>query len=46
MKDIEDVPTSDAYRMGMKNLLTWINKNMDPKRNRVFFTSMSPSHAW
>ncbi|XP_049366296.1 protein trichome birefringence-like 33 [Solanum verrucosum] len=46
IKDIEDVPTNDAYRMGMKNLLRWINKNMDPKRNRVFFTSMSPSHAW
>ncbi|XP_047269294.1 protein trichome birefringence-like 33 [Capsicum annuum] len=46
IKDIVDVPTNDAYRMGMKNLLRWINQNMDPKRNRVFFTSMSPSHAW
>ncbi|PHT82126.1 Protein trichome birefringence-like 33, partial [Capsicum annuum] len=45
IKDIVDVPTNDAYRMGMKNLLRWINENMDPKRNRVFFTSMSPSHA-
>ncbi|MCD7464075.1 Protein trichome birefringence-like 33, partial [Datura stramonium] len=45
IKDIVDVPTDDAYRVGMKNLLKWIKENVDPKRNRVFFTSMSPSHA-
>ncbi|XP_060215507.1 protein trichome birefringence-like 33 [Lycium barbarum] len=46
VKDIADVPTDNAYRMGMDNLLRWIKQNMDPKRHRVFFTSMSPSHAW
>nr|XP_016451782.1 PREDICTED: protein trichome birefringence-like 33 [Nicotiana tabacum] len=46
IEDIADVPTEDAYRMAMQNLLRWIKGNMDPKRNRVFFTSMSPSHAW
>lgn len=30
--------------MAMKSMLRWIKKNMDPKKTRVFFTSMSPSH--
>ncbi|XP_019158175.1 PREDICTED: protein trichome birefringence-like 33 [Ipomoea nil] len=43
-KDIAMVSTEDAYRMAMKSMLRWVKKNMDPKRTRVFFTSMSPSH--
>ncbi|KAJ8764127.1 hypothetical protein K2173_005033 [Erythroxylum novogranatense] len=44
-KDIVEVTTEDAYRMGMKSMLRWVRKNMDPKETRVFFTSMSPTHA-
>lgn len=44
-KDIVEVPTEEAYRMGMKSMLRWAKKNMDPKKTRVFFTSMSPSHG-
>ncbi|KAK6786521.1 hypothetical protein RDI58_015046 [Solanum bulbocastanum] len=44
VKDIAMVSTEDAYRMGMKSMLRWVKKNMDPKKTRVFFTSMSPSH--
>jgi len=44
VKDTVEVPTEDAYRMGMKSMLRWVRKNMDPKKTRVFFTSMSPSH--
>ncbi|KAL7229224.1 hypothetical protein ACSBR2_007844 [Camellia fascicularis] len=43
-KDIVELSTEDAYRMGMKSMLRWVKKNMDPKKTRVFFTSMSPSH--
>ncbi|XP_031115125.1 protein trichome birefringence-like 33 isoform X2 [Ipomoea triloba] len=43
-KDIAMVSTEDAYRMAMKSMLRWVKKNMDPKKTRVFFTSMSPSH--
>lgn len=28
----------------MKNMLKWVEENMDPKKTRVFFTSMSPLH--
>uniref|UniRef100_A0A5B6Z6I6 Putative Trichome birefringence-like 33 isoform 1 n=1 Tax=Davidia involucrata TaxID=16924 RepID=A0A5B6Z6I6_DAVIN len=44
VKDIVVVPTEIAYRMAMKSLVRWVKKNMDRKKTRVFFTSMSPSH--
>ncbi|XP_054789065.1 protein trichome birefringence-like 33 [Prosopis cineraria] len=44
-KEIVEVPTEDAYRMAMKSMLRWVRLNMDPKKTRVFFTSMSPSHG-
>lgn len=44
-KAIVEVSTEDAYRMGMKSMLRWVKNNMDRKKTRVFFTSMSPTHA-
>lgn len=44
VKDIVEVSTEEAYRMGMRSMLRWVKKNMNPKKTRVFFTSMSPSH--
>ncbi|KAJ4892043.1 Protein trichome birefringence-like 33 [Raphanus sativus] len=44
-KVITEVSTEDAYRMGMKSMLRWVKNNMDRKKTRVFFTSMSPTHA-
>ncbi|XP_021769247.1 protein trichome birefringence-like 33 [Chenopodium quinoa] len=43
--EIEEPSTEDAYRLGMKSMLKWVERNMDPKKTRVFFTSMSPTHA-
>ncbi|GAV88983.1 PC-Esterase domain-containing protein/PMR5N domain-containing protein [Cephalotus follicularis] len=43
--DVVELSTEDAYRMGLKSMLRWVKKNMDPKKTRVFFTSMSPSHG-
>ncbi|KAL5568837.1 hypothetical protein UlMin_025412 [Ulmus minor] len=45
VKDIVELSTEDAYRMAMKSMLRWVRNNMDPKKTRVFFTSMSPTHA-
>ncbi|PQM36572.1 protein trichome birefringence-like 33 [Prunus yedoensis var. nudiflora] len=45
VKDIVEVPTTEAYRMAMKSMLRWVRRNMNPKKTRVFFTSMSPSHG-
>ncbi|CAI0415649.1 unnamed protein product [Linum tenue] len=44
-KEIVEVSTEDAYRMAMRSMMRWARKNMDPRRTRVFFTSMSPTHA-
>ncbi|KAM3344892.1 hypothetical protein P3S68_024601 [Capsicum galapagoense] len=44
VKNIVEVSTEEAYGMAMRNMLRWIKENMDPKKTRVFFTSMSPSH--
>ncbi|KAI9102160.1 hypothetical protein K1719_023670 [Acacia pycnantha] len=44
-KEIVEVSTEDAYRMAMKSMLRWVRLNMDPKKTRVFFTTMSPSHG-
>ncbi|KAJ7959594.1 Protein trichome birefringence-like [Quillaja saponaria] len=45
VKDIVEVSTEDAYRMAMKSMLRWVRLNMNPKKTRVFFTSMSPTHG-
>ena len=44
-KETMQVPTEDAYRMAMRTMLRWVRKNMDRKKTRVFFSSMSPTHA-
>ncbi|XP_060964752.1 protein trichome birefringence-like 33 isoform X1 [Cannabis sativa] len=44
-KDIMELSTEDAYRMAMRSMLRWVRINMDRKKTRVFFTSMSPTHA-
>ncbi|KAF3672222.1 Protein trichome birefringence-like 33 [Capsicum annuum] len=44
VKNIVEVSTEEAYGMAMRSMLRWIKENMDPKKTRVFFTSMSPSH--
>ncbi|KAJ9160387.1 hypothetical protein P3X46_025794 [Hevea brasiliensis] len=45
VKDIVELSTENAYRMAMRSMLRWVRKNMNPRKTRVFFTSMSPSHG-
>ena len=44
-QEIEMLSTEDAYRMAMKSVVKWVERNMDPNKTRAFFTSMSPTHA-
>ncbi|PIA37488.1 hypothetical protein AQUCO_03000219v1 [Aquilegia coerulea] len=44
-KDMVEMETDDAYRLAMKSLVKWVQRNVDPEKSRVFFTSMSPSHG-
>ncbi|KAG1338067.1 putative protein trichome birefringence-like 33 [Cocos nucifera] len=45
MKDIVEMETEDAYRLALKRVVKWVDKNMDTHKSRVFFTSMSPTHT-
>ncbi|KMS99468.1 hypothetical protein BVRB_2g044650 [Beta vulgaris subsp. vulgaris] len=45
VQKFEVLQTEDAYRMAMQSMLEWVQRNMDPKKTRVFFTGMSPSHT-
>ncbi|KAK7379406.1 hypothetical protein VNO80_04865 [Phaseolus coccineus] len=45
VKEIVEMSTEDAYRMAMKSMVRWVKLNMDSNKTRVFFSSMSPSHA-
>ncbi|KAL8172377.1 hypothetical protein V2J09_024181 [Rumex salicifolius] len=44
-KEIMELETEDAYRMAMKSMVSWVQRNMDLEKTRVFFTSMSPTHT-
>ncbi|XP_072983821.1 protein trichome birefringence-like 33 [Typha latifolia] len=44
VENIVELSTEDAYGMAIKDMLQWVQHNMDTKKTRVFFTSMSPSH--
>lgn len=44
-QDIVELSTEDAYRTAIRSILKWVQRSMDLKRTRVFFTTMSPTHA-
>ncbi|KAI4384552.1 hypothetical protein MLD38_002692 [Melastoma candidum] len=44
VKHFVAMETEDAYRVALRSMLEWVKENMDPKKTRVFFTSMSPHH--
>ncbi|CAM8969605.1 unnamed protein product [Rhodiola kirilowii] len=37
--------TEEAYGLAIKSMIKWVKKNMDTKKTRVFFSSMSPMHT-
>ncbi|KAL5720915.1 hypothetical protein ACHQM5_013541 [Ranunculus cassubicifolius] len=43
-KEIFEMETAEGYRVAMKSMVEWVQNNMDPQKNRVFFTSLSPLH--
>ncbi|KAI3839031.1 hypothetical protein MKW92_000531 [Papaver armeniacum] len=44
-KEVIEMETEDVYRMAMKSMLKWVEKNTDLKKTKIFFTSMSPTHG-
>ncbi|CAJ1858688.1 unnamed protein product [Sphenostylis stenocarpa] len=45
VKKIVEMSAEESYRIAMKSMVRWVKLNMDTSKTRVFFTSMSPSHA-
>ncbi|KAL8539295.1 hypothetical protein ACS0TY_001065 [Phlomoides rotata] len=44
VKNIKNISTEDGYRIAMKMLVKWINKNRDPKKTTTFYSGMSATH--
>ncbi|BFG22856.1 hypothetical protein CerSpe_091300 [Prunus speciosa] len=42
--EFDEIERPVAYRKVMKTWAKWVDKNIDPNRTTVFFTSMSPLH--
>lgn len=40
----EELDAQVAYRIGLKTWANWIDSNLNSKRTRVFFITMSPTH--
>ncbi|KAI5073186.1 hypothetical protein GOP47_0011199 [Adiantum capillus-veneris] len=40
----ESLPVMEAFQKGMKTWASWIGKNVDPKRTKLFFCGYSPAH--
>ncbi|XP_009592552.1 protein trichome birefringence-like 3 isoform X2 [Nicotiana tomentosiformis] len=40
----EELDTTVSYRVALRTWANWIDSTVDPKKTRVFFTTMSPSH--
>ncbi|CAL9094237.1 unnamed protein product [Musa acuminata var. zebrina] len=43
-KFIKEMELEKAYRLVLKRMVRWLERNLDPLKTRVFFTSMSPTH--
>ncbi|KAJ0960057.1 hypothetical protein J5N97_000172 [Dioscorea zingiberensis] len=43
-QNITLMETEDAYKLALRRVVRWVEKNTDPHKTRVFFTSMSPTH--
>ncbi|XP_051137867.1 protein trichome birefringence-like 33 [Andrographis paniculata] len=46
VKNVVPLERDEGYRMAIKELVEWIDRNIDAKTKRVFFISMSPTHQW
>lgn len=42
--EFDEIERPVAYRKVMRTWAKWVDKNIDPNRTAVFFTSMSPLH--
>ncbi|XP_021890196.1 protein trichome birefringence-like 31 [Carica papaya] len=44
--NIQEYNVTTAYRLALRTWANWLDSNINPLMQRVFFMSMSPTHLW
>lgn len=44
--EVQEYNVTTAYRMALETWAKWLVKKINPVKQRVFFSSMSPTHLW
>lgn len=43
---VQEYNVTTAYRIALETWAKWLETKINPVKQRVFFTSMSPTHLW
>ncbi|KAJ8755072.1 hypothetical protein K2173_016687 [Erythroxylum novogranatense] len=43
---IKEYNVTTAYRLALETWANWLESNINPRKQKVFFMSMSPTHLW
>ncbi|XWS10073.1 hypothetical protein CRYUN_Cryun39dG0044600 [Craigia yunnanensis] len=46
MDNVQEYNATTAYRIAMETWANWLESNINPHLQKVFFMSMSPTHLW
>ncbi|KAH7544051.1 hypothetical protein JRO89_XS15G0095400 [Xanthoceras sorbifolium] len=44
--NIEEYNVTTAYKLALETWANWLESNINPRTQKVFFMSMSPTHLW
>ncbi|KAF8411031.1 hypothetical protein HHK36_003570 [Tetracentron sinense] len=44
--NVQEYNVTTAYRLGLNTWAKWIESNINPQTQKVFFMSLSPTHLW
>nr|GMD84152.1 protein trichome birefringence-like 31 [Ipomoea batatas] len=44
--NVREYNVTTAYRLALETWANWIESSINPKRQKVFFVTMSPTHLW
>ncbi|EYU45008.1 hypothetical protein ABFS82_13G068000 [Erythranthe guttata] len=46
LDNIQEYNVTTAYRLAMETWANWIESRINPQTQKIFFTTMSPTHLW
>lgn len=44
--EVQEYNVTTAYKLALKTWANWLESNIQPLNQYVFFMSMSPTHLW